>query len=94
MELLKNKTILSSLLVVIMAVLAYNLFLKGNSIVPTEADRNIGADLVQMSLELSQATFSQELFSKPSYRQLADFSTPIPEQPIGRGNPFGIIGRD
>ncbi len=94
MDFLRNKTILGSTLLVIVALLTYNFFLKGNSIVPTEGENQVGSDLIQISEELSGASFNQELFSEPAYRFLTDFSTPIPAQVVGRTNPFDIIGRD
>ena len=98
-DLMKNKTILETVGAVAILLLLYFLFLrspeKEPSTTPTgSAPEALGADLLKMSNDLSRATLSQELFSNPGYLSLSDFSTPLPLQPVGRTNPFDVIGRE
>ena len=77
--------------------LAFNLFSGSDDAQPVGEGASIqapGADLLALSNELSKVTLGQELFSNLSYRRLVDFTVPIPQQALGRPNPFDIIGRD
>ena len=58
------------------------------------AGASFGADLLQIRDKLSEANLNKEIFAEPNYRRLTDFSLPIPDQPIGRKNPFDAIGRE
>lgn len=80
----------------ILAMLVYNVFLKSDSISTTGTTPKaaLGADLLELSDAISRATLDQTLFSTPSYRSLTDFTSTIPQQTVGRPNPFDIIGRD
>ncbi len=61
---------------------------------PAALSRALGADLLQLSNGLSKVTLNQELFSSLSYRNLSDWSTALPEAPVGRANPFERLGVD
>jgi len=50
--------------------------------------------LVKTANELSGIDFKNNLFTALAYRFLTDFSTAIPSEPVGRPNPFDVIGRD
>lgn len=52
------------------------------------------ATLVKTAAELSSIDFNNDLFAAPAYRFLTDFSIIIPQEPVGRPNPFDAIGRD
>jgi hypothetical protein len=97
MDTLKNnKGTLVAIVIFILAILSYNLLFKSDAVVlPSELTAsNIGNDLIKMRAELQAVALSQEVFSSPGFLLLVDFSTDIPSQPIGRPNPFNIIGRD
>ncbi|MDO8424031.1 MAG: hypothetical protein Q7S54_00280 [bacterium] len=51
-------------------------------------------NLVKTAEELSSINFDRQLFAAPAYRFLTDFSSAFPQEPLGRSNPFDIIGRD
>ncbi len=53
-----------------------------------------GKDLVELLDRLEKTKLDQSLFASPIYRSLSDFSTEIPSQPVGRSNPFDVLGRD
>ena len=59
-----------------------------------QAATAVGADLLEISNKLSQASLDKEIFGNSSFRNLSDFSSAIPLQPIGRANPFDPIGRE
>ena len=89
----KSKAFLGIVLLFILGTLGYSFFVTTD--VPTEESAlSIGKDLTDLSDQLSRAQLSQALFSTPSYKYLTDFTAPIPQQTIGRNNPFDIIGRD
>jgi hypothetical protein len=92
----KNKIILSLLVLFILAMFVYNVFIKSDESVSTneEFSLSVGSDLLKLSEALSKAHLDQDLFSVPGYIYLTDFTAPIPEQSIGRVNPFDTIGRD
>ncbi len=96
MDILKNKTVLSALLLFVLVIAGYNFFLKEDPAVPTsgQASKVIGEDLLQISDEISKVTLKQELFSSPNYLKLTDFSLPLPQESLGRKNPFDALGRD
>jgi hypothetical protein len=92
---IKNKTAIVSLVLLILAFFFYSMFFGDDSetlIAP--ANTAAGTELIALSKELSGISFSQDLFSTPAYRMLVDFGSEVLPQPTGRPNPFGIIGRD
>jgi hypothetical protein len=89
----KNKGIIATILVLIFAMVVYNLFFKSDIPVAVEGDQNVGADLVEMYHNLQAVSLNPELFNSNSYLNLTDFSTSVPAQPVGRTNPFDVIGR-
>lgn len=93
-SLFKSKGFLGLIFIFILVMFVYNTFLK----TATPAGENdsalvVGQDLIKLSDDLSKAQLSQELFTLPGYVYLTDFSAPIPQEPLGRVNPFDIIGR-
>ena len=94
--LMKNKGTLAAVVIIIAAFFAYNSFFNSDTAPAGEANVSasvLGADLLKLSEEISKATLSREIFSDSSYRYLTDFSVPVPAQPVGRINPFNLIGR-
>ncbi len=72
----------------------YNFFLKTDvPVAENDSALAVGKELLQLSDDLSKAQLSQALFSLPGYVFLTDFSVNIPQEPLGRVNPFDIIGR-
>ncbi len=96
--LLKNRTVIGAIILFVIAWFMYSSF--GGPSQPSTVNttgissQGVGADLLKISNDLSEATLNSELFSKPAYQLLSDFSTEIPEQPVGRNNPFDVIGRE
>ena len=97
MDMLKNnKGTLAAIIIFILVIFLYNIFFKSNTIaIPSELSASsIGNDLIKMRERLQAVTLNQNVFSSRGLLLLVDFSTDIPLQPIGRPNPFNIIGRD
>lgn len=92
-SLLKSRVFLGIVLLFILGAVGYRLLVP-NDISNNESALSIGKDLIELSDQLARAQLSQALFSTPGYRYLTDFTAPIPQQPLGRSNPFEIIGRD
>ncbi len=90
----KNKGIILAVVVFIIAIGAYKLFSTNVSITSDQqAAKIIGADIIALNASIERVNLDPALFSSRSYKNLVDFSTPIPSQPIGRLNPFDLIGR-
>lgn len=93
-SLFKNKGFLGLVFLFILGMFVYNLFL--GSDIPVAGNDSalvVGQDLLKLSDDLSKAELSQNLFTLPGYVFLTDFSAPLPQEPLGRVNPFDIIGR-
>jgi len=92
--LIKSKGFLGLFILFIVGMFIYNSFTKTDSSAPDyQPALEVGKDLLALSADLSRAQLSQQLFSVPSYLFLTDFSAPLPVQPLGRINPFDLIGR-
>lgn len=95
-SLTKNKSVILAILVVILAFFVYNSFFKSDITTFTvdESVKNIGAEIVQTYSKLQSVALDQKLFSSPAYLNLTDFGVSVSSQPVGRTNPFDLIGRD
>lgn len=91
---LKNKKAIIGLAILLIAFYLYSLFSDPMAVTVEESVAQSNSSLVEIADELSSIQFRQEIFSRPGYKQLIDFSAEIPQQAQGRPNPFGIIGRD
>lgn len=91
----KNKTIILSITLLLALLWAYNTFVNtGDSGVPTDLSaQQVGGDVLDLYASLQSVALDQTLFSTPLYKRLVDFSTDIPQQPLGRTNPFDVIGK-
>jgi hypothetical protein len=92
----KNKFTILAIVIFFVVIFFYNSFIKENQVIVeegSEAAQAIGADLLALSDELRQVNLGTELFTTKLYLALTDFSNPIPPQPIGRANPFDLLGR-
>lgn len=85
---------IAGVLLFVVALFVYNSFFKPEADLEVAPATPVGTDLLEISETLSQATLNREIFSSSGYRLLSDFSTAIPQQPLGRKNPFNPIGRD
>ncbi len=91
--LIKNKKSVGALVIILLAFYLYSLFANSGETEP-EVVGSQDEGLIEVANELSNISFRQDLFAKPGYKNLVDFSTTLTAQPTGRKNPFDIIGRD
>ncbi len=92
----QNRGIVAAVTIFVLVMFMYNLFVKpDDSLLPDETlATSVGDDLVKIFGELQVVTLDQSIFSSTGYLLLTDFSMSIPQQTIGRPNPFNVIGRD
>jgi len=92
----KNKGTLIAIVIFVLVIVVYNMFIKPGQIsLPSEVEAvSVGEDLLKMAEQISAVNLDRSIFSDPNYLYLTDFSAQVPEDPIGRPNPFNVIGRD
>lgn len=88
-----NKPVIFATILVLLAMLSYNFFLSSD-VVLTEGAPVVGSDIIALADELTNATLNKSLFSKPGYVLLTDYTVAISPEPLGRNNPFEVIGRE
>ena len=54
----------------------------------------VGTDLLATLLSLKTLTLDPTVFGDPVFRSLQDFGLPIPEEAVGRNNPFAPLGEN
>lgn len=89
----KNSATMLAVLLFILVIMGYKYLFKADLNTETDVASAVGSDLINLSYTLQSVSLDRSLFSKPSYRSLRDFSTPTTPQPVGRPNPFNVIGR-
>ncbi len=67
----------------------------GAAVAPQDATaEEVGAEVLALYNSLQSVVLDQGIFNYSLYKNLIDFSTPIPYQAPGRRNPFNPIGQD
>jgi hypothetical protein len=92
----KNKFTILAIVIFMVVIFFYNTFIKESQVIVEEGSEEaqaIGADLLALSDELREVNLGTELFASKLYLALTDFGNPVPPQPIGRTNPFDLLGR-
>ncbi len=90
----KYKGIMFALVIFLLAMGVYKMFSTNTEI--TEGNlvaQSIGADIIELNSRIERVNLDPALFSSALYKSLVDFSAVIPTQPIGRPNPFDLVGR-
>ena len=98
-----NKVMLLVLLIIITAFFGYRYMFKkdsssGSSDLAVDSSAGtseqaiIGKDLMVAISKLKSLTLDDTFFQDPTFVSLNDFSVPIADQDVGRGNPFSPIG--
>ncbi len=59
---------------------------------PVEA-QVVGQDLFNLLSELESVSLDSGIFGSRTFSNLADYSIILPDEPRGRNNPFGTLGR-
>ena len=90
----KYKGIMVAIVIFLLAMGIYKMFTANTEI--TEGNlvaQSIGADIIELNSRIERVNLDPALFSSALYKSLVDFSAAIPIQPIGRINPFDLVGR-
>ena len=95
-SLTKNKPLILTVLLLVFLFVVYNNFFKSDttSFIVDPKVKVIGADIVKTYADLQAVNLDSSLFSTPAYTNLIDFSSEIPDQSVGRTNPFDLLGRN
>lgn len=97
-----NKNVILAVALVVVGVAGYFIFTGNSDEAPAVStvsgitDSAVGQELV---IELNRLKGLQNVDDKfltedPVFNSLFDFTQPVPEQPVGRENPFAPIGSD
>jgi hypothetical protein len=91
----RNKGLIVAVVILGITMFLYRSFIRVDYVVDVDAaTRETGANLVDTRSRLEAVSLDQSVFSIESFKRLSDFSVPVPEQPIGRPNPFNVLGRN
>jgi len=100
-NLLKNRKVVITALVVILAFFAYTYFFKPDTsdsvlISSTDATGGLaqGREIIALLTDLKSLKLDESIFQDPVFRSLEDFTLPIDPEPQGRTNPFAPLGTD
>lgn len=63
-------------------------------LVSESAENGVDRELLATLLELKSLKFNPALFESNTFKSLKDFSRQIPDEPVGRPNPFAPVGTD
>jgi hypothetical protein len=97
----KLKKIIIIVLAAVVLFIVYAVFIKKDPTTPAlintgeglSADAQVlGNQISQALLRIEQIKLDKGIFTNNIYRTLIDRSEPISEEPIGRANPFALIG--
>src|SRR6478609_6932883 len=59
---------------------------------PEAADaQQVGNRVLALLDQINSLKIDGSIFNDPAYKTLVDYSITVPEQPVGRANPFGPI---
>jgi hypothetical protein len=90
------KKVIVGAIAVIVALLAYRFFFVGppEPLLEGQANRSqtVGRELLALLNTLRSLSLDGDVFERPEFASLIDFSVPISPNPLGRRNPFAPIG--
>lgn len=100
----KYKRVILIIVVLFIAFLVYSYFKGGNEtssnevLVTTDPNGGVNNAMAEQFfnqlLTLQSLHLDSEIFADPRFQSLEDFSQEIPDEPIGRPNPFAPVGAD
>jgi hypothetical protein len=91
----KNRSLIIAIAIFAAVIWGYSTFFKTDSSVTVDVDTQaVGSDVLALYSSLQSVSIDQSIFASPLYKNLTDFSRALENQPIGRANPFDVIGRD
>ncbi len=97
----KYKKIILTIVILILAFFLYSSFfgkessdgelLTSSNQQPT-ANQVVGTEIVSALNQIESLKLSRDIFEDPVFQSLIDRSEPLPEEPVGKLNPFSPIG--
>jgi len=101
-KILKNKKIISGIIILVFAFIIYSVFFKSEVpttsglVTGTGADSQFitGKEILALLVDLKSIQLQSDIFRNRAFRSLEDFSIPISPEPQGRTNPFAPVGND
>ena len=97
----KYKKIILIIAVLLIALLGYSLLSEPKETETLLVSTNqvtqsqvVGNEIISALNQIQTLNLSSDIFSDPVFRSLIDRSTPIPDEPVGKSNPFSPIGSD
>lgn len=102
----KYKKIIIVIVVMLVAFIIYSFVSGGNTqeeelLTSTNANQNqttqsriVGSEIISALNQIQTLNLSRDIFDDPVFGSLIDRSEPIPEEPVGKNNPFAPIGSE
>lgn len=91
------KKILIAVGILLVVFVAYRMFFASEPEAPLSSETVSGlpvedGDLLSLLLQLKSLTLSDALLADPTFVTLQDFTVELAPEPVGRRNPFAVIG--
>jgi hypothetical protein len=95
----KTKQIIIAVILIIVGFFTVQYFLGSTDEAPLTQDDRVqdvegGREIIVLLNRLNQVTLNSSIFNNKVFLGLVNFEKPIPDQPIGRPNPFAPVGND
>ncbi|MCK5059627.1 MAG: hypothetical protein KAR00_00560 [Candidatus Pacebacteria bacterium] len=87
----KNRGTITLILIAAVIFWVYTVFFRGAPKDFTQPTNLIGKSAIEMLNRLNSITLDGSVFSSPAFHELKDFELVLPEQPVGRSNPFAPV---
>lgn len=89
----RNMGVIALILVAVILWWGYTTFIKSPAdiIEKPGSQELVGKDVIETLKRLKGLTLDGSIFLSPEFQNLKDFNLIIPEQPVGRVNPFAPI---
>lgn len=94
-----KKNIFGGLIIAVLCFFAYQSW--GNAttsedsqLISTKDASSVGDETLQLLSELRTLTLDEDIFSDKVFQSLEDFRMDLQAQPVGRNNPFALVGSD
>lgn len=93
------KNIFSGLIIMTLCFFAYQYWGKAETSDPQlisaeKTGSRVGDETLKLLLELKTLVLDEDIFADKVFKNLEDFSIDLPVQPVGRNNPFALVGTD
>ncbi len=91
----EHKGKIIALIIFLLVIFVYKLLFSSNEelIESGASAQNIGQDIIALNASISRINLDSPLFNSRPFKNLIDFTVTVPPQPVGRNNPFDVIGR-